>query len=132
LLRRITDMDTATGSEARFHPAVRAARAHLEANPAQLHTLRELARSAGVSVSHLTALFAEECGVGAMRYLQQLRMERACWLLANPYVRVREVAASCGYEDVNYFTRLFHRRFGVSPGRWRKKRPAAEQSQRRS
>jgi len=122
LLRRIGDCDAATGSEARLHPAVRTARAHLEANLAQALTLADVARASGVSASHLSALFAEQCEVGPMQYLQRLRLERACWLLCNPYLRIHEVATACGYEDENYFTRLFHRRLGMSPGRWRKNR----------
>jgi AraC-like DNA-binding protein len=119
LLRRIADADEATGSLARFHPAVRAARAHLEAYLQQNLTLGNLAKTVGASPSHLSALFAAQCGVSPMQYLQRLRLDRACWLLANPYLRIHEVAEACGYEDVNYFTRLFRRRFRISPGRWR-------------
>ena len=119
LVRRIGDLDAATGSQAALHPAVRAAQAHLEAHLREPLTLADVARAAGVSESHLIALFAAQCGVGPMRYLQRLRLARACWLLANPYLRIHEVAAACGYEDVNYFTRLFRRRLGKSPGRWR-------------
>jgi AraC-like DNA-binding protein/mannose-6-phosphate isomerase-like protein (cupin superfamily) len=119
LLRRLGDMDTATGSQAGLHPAVRAAQIYLEANLQQSLTLAALARTAGASASHLNALFTAQCGVSPMHYLQRLRLERACWLLANPYLRIHQVAEACGYEDVNYFTRLFRRRFKTSPGRWR-------------
>ena len=122
LLRRLTDADAATGSQARFHPAVRAARIYLDANLQLALTLSVLARTVGASASHLSALFTAQCGVSPMQYLQRLRLERACWLLANPYLRIHEVAESCGYEDVNYFTRLFRRRFKVSPGRWRRRK----------
>jgi len=122
LLRRLCDMDMATGSQARFHPAVRTARAYLETNLQEPLTLATLARTAGASASHLSALFTSQCGASPMQYLQRLRLERACWLLANPYMRIHEVAEACGYEDVNYFTRLFRRSLGVSPGRWRTKR----------
>ncbi len=63
-----------------------------------------------------------------MQYLQRLRLDRACWHLANPYLRVHEVAAASGYEDENYFARLFRKRFGLAPGRWR----ALRDSQRKS
>lgn len=122
LLRRISDLDTASGSQARQHPAIRLAQAHLKAHLNQPLTLAEVARAAHVSTSHLSALFAAEFGVGPIHYLQRLRMERACWLLSNPYFRIREVAEACGYEDVNYFTRLFRQSFGVAPGLWRTNR----------
>jgi transcriptional regulator GlxA family with amidase domain len=122
LLRRIGDMDAATGSRARLHPAVRMAQVFLETNLHQALTLESVARAVGVSTSHLSALFATQCGVGPMHYLQRLRMERACWLLSNPYLRIHEVSEACGYEDVNYFTRLFRRSRGISPGHWRTSR----------
>ncbi len=122
LLRRLGDMDMATSYKARLHPAVQAARAYLEANMRQSPTLTMLARTVGVSTSHLSSLFTAQCGVSPMHYLQQLRLEHACWLLANPYLRIHEVAEACGYEDVNYFTRLFRQHYKTSPGRWRAKR----------
>jgi AraC family L-rhamnose operon regulatory protein RhaS len=115
-------MEIAIGSRARLHPAVRSTQAYLEANLHQTLTLGSVARAMGVSASHLSALFATQCGVGPMHYLQRLRMERACWLLSNPYLRIHEVSETCGYEDVNYFTRLFRRSLGISPGRWRTNR----------
>ena len=116
LLRRIGDMDAATGSQAALHPAVRAAQAHFEAHLREPLTLADVSRAVGVSESHLIALFAAECGVGPMRYLQRLRLGRACWLLANPYLRIHEVAEACGYDDVNYFTRLFRLTHGDIAG----------------
>ena len=122
LFRRIGDMDAAVGSRTQLHPAVRSAQAHLETHLNEALTLASVARAVGVSASHLSALFAEQHGVGPMHYLQRLRLERACWLLSNPYLRIHEIAETCGYEDVNYFTRLFRRSLGISPGCWRTKR----------
>lgn len=119
LLRRLAQMDAAAGIQLEWHPAVRAARAHLEANLQQAETLAGVARAVGVSASHLSALFAAQCGVSPMSYLQRIRLEQACWLLSNPFLRIQEVASACGFEDVNYFARVFRRRLGVPPGRWR-------------
>lgn len=122
VLRRIGELDALSGAHARQHPAVLRATRHLEEKMHEPIQLVELARLCGVSASHLVALFAEHCGCGPMTYLQQRRMERAAWLLANPYLRIQEVAVACGYSDVNYFVRLFKRQFGQPPGRWRKAR----------
>lgn len=122
LLRRIAELDAASGTREQMHPAVAAAMAQLADDLAQPLQLASLAKSVGVSVSHLGALFAEQCGCSPMRYQQERRLERARWLLDNPYLRIHEVAQACGYEDVNYFVRLFRRRFGQPPGRWRRDR----------
>jgi len=122
LLRRIAELDAASGTREQLHPAVVAAIAHLEHDLARPLQLAELASAVGVSVSHLGALFVEQCGCGPMRYLQERRLERAQWLLDNPYLRIHEIAQACGYDDVNYFVRLFRRRFGQPPGQWRRSR----------
>lgn len=121
LLRRVRELDRAEGAPR--HPAVSRVMDWVEANPAQTATLDDLARIAGVSASHLGALFAADTGGGPLQYLQRRRMERAAWLLDNPYLRVHEVAAACGFEDVNYFVRLFRRHHGQPPGRWRRVKP---------
>jgi AraC-like DNA-binding protein len=55
-----------------------------------------------------------------MEYVEMLRIERACQLLRAPYARVGEVADDCGYTDLNYFARVFKRRMGLPPARWRR------------
>ncbi len=122
ILRRISELDTVLGTRSQQHPAVAAAIRHLQQNLTQPLLLENIARQAGVSASHLGALFAADCGCSPMQYLQRSRLERACWLLDNPYLRIHEVATACGYEDVNYFVRLFNRRYGQPPGKWRKAR----------
>lgn len=121
-LRRVGEIDETRGLRAKTHPAVRRATAHIERNLQTPLELGQLAERAGVSPSHLVALFAEHCGISPIACLQQRRLDRAVWLLDNPYLRIQEVATACGYEDLNYFVRLFKRRFGLPPGRWRKSR----------
>ncbi|WP_432799349.1 helix-turn-helix domain-containing protein [Poriferisphaera sp. WC338] len=79
----------------------------------------DLAVQVAISASHLTALFRESFGCGPAQYLLQLRMEVACQHLAEPYLTVKEIAAMCGYENVNLFIRHFKNRHGMSPGKWR-------------
>ena len=122
LLRRLVDIDAAHGRRQQMHPALAEAIARIDQDLSRPWSLDEIATAAKVSESHLGALFAAHCGCGPLHYLQQRRLQRACWLLDNPYLRIHEVAAACGYEDVNYFVRLFRRRFGQPPGRWRASR----------
>lgn len=79
----------------------------------------QVARAAGVSVSHLGGLFRAHLGCGPLRHLQGLRLDRAALLLRNPYLTLTEIARQCGYRDVNYFIRHFRRTHGLPPARWR-------------
>lgn len=101
------------------HPALDAVLSWLEARLGEEHDLRELAAIAGCSVGHLGELARRELGCSVMRWLQERRLELAHRLLRDPYRSVGEIAAECGYAELNYFCRLFRRRYGVPPGRWR-------------
>ncbi|MBM6699189.1 helix-turn-helix transcriptional regulator [Bifidobacterium pullorum subsp. saeculare] len=47
------------------------------------------------------------------------RMSHACDLLGSTALPVTQVAAECGYADPRYFMRVFKRRMGVTPTRYR-------------
>jgi AraC-like DNA-binding protein len=42
-------------------------------------------------------------------------------ILLDQCITVKEVAAQCGFYDENYFCRLFRKRFGISPGKYKEK-----------
>ncbi|HVT72972.1 MAG TPA: AraC family transcriptional regulator [Lacunisphaera sp.] len=81
--------------------------------------LRELARSLGISQSHLRARFRASCGVSIGRHLRRLRLERACGLLRLTSLRVSEVAEQCGFNSVYSFSRAFGAAYGQAPTRYR-------------
>ncbi len=81
----------------------------------------QIADAAGVSTSHLTTLFRTRYGCGPLKYQQRLRMAMAAKLLANSYLSIGEVGAACGYDDANYFSRIFHAQHGLAPLRWRRR-----------
>lgn len=83
-------------------------------------TLSKLAREAGISVPHLCSQFKKYFGVPPVEYLLSLRMKHASYLLSDINLRVNEVAAEVGYEDIFYFSRLFKKRIGLSPIAFRK------------
>ena len=84
-------------------------------------TTNDLSRVSGLSTSHLAALFRRHLGCAPMAWLQKQRLELACRLLRNASLSVAEVATACGYQDANYFTRLFRQCHGCSPRVWRQR-----------
>jgi AraC-like DNA-binding protein len=59
--------------------------------------------------------FREATGFSPTDYLLRSRIRRAEELLARRKLSITEVAARCGFEDSNYFSRQFRRVTGVSP-----------------
>jgi AraC-like DNA-binding protein len=77
-----------------------------------------VARKVAMSPSHFAHRFRAVARVSPMRYLKQLRLEKARLLLIGEGARAREAAASVGYESASHFARDFKQSFGVSPARY--------------
>ncbi|SMH42389.1 GlxA family transcriptional regulator [Maritimibacter sp. HL-12] len=65
--------------------------------------------------------FRAATGFAAMEYVQMMRVEEAKHLLETTDMPVEQVAIEVGYEDPNFFRRLFKRRVGVTPARYRQR-----------
>jgi AraC-like DNA-binding protein len=82
-------------------------------------SVKEIARSLGISASHLRARFRASCGVSLGRHLRRLRLEKACGLLRLSQRRVTEIAELCSFASIYSFSRAFHTAYGVSPMAYR-------------
>ena len=63
--------------------------------------------------------FKEEAGVTFVEYLTNVRMDKAKEMLRNPAVSVKDIGAAVGYQDANYFSRIFKRLEGRTPTEYR-------------
>lgn len=84
------------------------------------HTIVDLAQLAELSPAHFARAFKQETGVTPHTYLMRLRLERARASLATA-ASLRDVAAECGFADQAHLSRLFKRRFGLTPGELRRR-----------
>jgi AraC-like DNA-binding protein len=91
-------------------------------------SVKEIARSLGISASHLRARFRASCGVSLGRHLRRLRLEKACGLLRLSQRRVTEIAELCSFTSIYSFSRAFHTAYGVSPMAYRHGDRARKQS----
>ncbi len=83
-------------------------------------TLESLSRLTGISKRTLQR-FLQSRGSSFSRLLEQVAFSRAIELLADPEVRIREIARALGYSDAAHFSRAFRRMAGLSPTAYRKK-----------
>jgi AraC-like DNA-binding protein len=88
-------------------------------------TAKEMARSLGISPSHLRARFRASIGVSPARHMRRMRLEKACGMLRLGQSRVTEIAELCGFNSIYSFSRAFRTAYGVSPMAFRRgARPA--------
>jgi AraC-like DNA-binding protein len=101
---------------------VAAVRAHALARLSTPLRLSDLARIAGMSSAHFSRSFQATAGSSPMRYLRQLRMQRAQHLLLTTDLSVMAVAAQVGFPDPLHFSRVFRQCTGQAPQRLRRSR----------
>ena len=89
--------------------------AHLEEDITAVHICRHLQ----VSRTKLYELFRKEQGQGISAYLLQRRLITAKKLLKTTDLSIKEIARKVGFNDYNYFSRVFKKTFGRSPRKYR-------------
>ena len=82
-------------------------------------SLAEFAQSVNLSVWRLCHIFKSDVGMPPIRYLRQLRMERAKGLLESSFLSVKEIAYQVGLNDESHFVRDFKSTYGYSPAIYR-------------
>ena len=82
-------------------------------------TTAALAEMCYISEAHFCRFFKNAVGKTVMKYINEYRVEKATVLLANTGGSVAEIAAEVGFEDPNYFSRVFRSVMGISPAEYR-------------
>ncbi len=86
--------------------------------PIQVSTL---AAQASVSTSHFFALFKRQMGTAPIDFFIRLRMNHARELLDSTRSSIKEIAATMGYDDPFYFSRVFKSVHQVAPAEYRRR-----------
>jgi len=79
-----------------------------------------LAREGAMSVNAYARLFKEQTGYSPRKYLLRMRVEKASNMLHHSELSIDQIAASCGFSDRYYFTKIFGRTMKISPGVYRR------------
>ncbi|MRS17244.1 HTH-type transcriptional activator RhaR [Enterobacteriaceae bacterium RIT691] len=119
--RYATDNLAATESEALLDKLLTALAGSLN-KPFMLDTFCE---QQGCSERTLRQQFRSQTGMTINHYLRQLRICHAQYLLQHSELMIGEIAMHCGFEDSNYFSVVFNREVGMTPGQWRHRNKTA-------
>lgn len=101
--------------------SARALISYIDTNYNRNISLEELSAKFCFSMKHTAALVKKHTGKSFTDYLADLRMETAFALLLKTEMKVKEIAAYVGYEDPQYFHRVFKQKTGQTPAQYREK-----------
>lgn len=88
------------------------------------HSLETLAGLSAFSPFHFHRIFSSVSGETLFGFIQRLRLEKACALLAGESDRrVIDIALDCGFATPSSFAKAFKQRYGQSPSDFRKRNP---------
>ena len=83
-------------------------------------SLSALADTVGLSPAYLSSLFKKETGETVTDHLTGLRTALAARLLRESTLPIQEISSFVGYPDNNYFIKVFRKKYGITPGEYRK------------
>lgn len=83
-------------------------------------TRSSIAERFNISPNHLSRMFRQQGHMTLADYIAWVRIDRAKFMLRRYPFRLNEVATRCGYEDVNYFFRVFKAKTGFTPTEYRR------------
>jgi AraC-like DNA-binding protein len=78
-------------------------------------TLADLARAAGLSVSHYCAIFKKKTMQSPLNLYTSMKVQRACQMLQNKDQTIKSIAYSLGFFDQYHFSKVFKQIMGSSP-----------------
>lgn len=105
--------------QSRMSPLIIKACTIIHENISQEISLEELARRVEISPFYFSKLFKEETGENFIDYITMARMQTAKDLLRDHTLSIKEISASSGYSDPNYFSKLFKKIMGLTPTEYR-------------
>lgn len=85
-------------------------------------TLEEVASYVYLSPSYFSKIFKEEMKVNFNTYLNYVRIEKSKKLLLDDSIVLVDLSNLVGFEDQSYFSKVFKKITGVSPGKYRESR----------
>lgn len=92
---------------------------YISTNYTEKITTEMLSKMCFISEAHFCRLFKKAVGKSATEYINEYRVQKAAILLKNTDESISGIASRVGFDDLNYFSRVFKRHLGLSPVKYR-------------
>lgn len=84
-------------------------------------SLQDVADKVNISAGYLSTLFKKQYNQSFISFINQIKVEHACSLIAEKKYLISEISYRLGFENAYYFTKVFRRYTGMTPSEWEKK-----------
>lgn len=93
---------------------------YIQLNLHQQLSVTNLAERANQHADYFSRLFQQYTGERPLKYIHEKRIERAQYLMVTTRMTYAEIAIQTGFENVFYFSKIFKKITGMSPGNYKK------------
>lgn len=115
------DINNDTNENLRMNKVTEMIRDYIRANYMQDLSVQIMAEKTNYSEPYFCRMFKQIFGQNFTAYLTEYRVSMAKKMLEQPTVNIKEIGRAVGYEDSNYFAKVFKRVAGQSPTEYRNK-----------
>ena len=91
----------------------------IEKDPTAFLTVEDGAEYLNCSHSHFSRIFRNHTGSTFIQYVTAKRLEKAKMILAHTDKPISRIASALKFQPENYFSRVFKKHVGVTPGEYR-------------
>ena len=105
------------GSERQKPDAAQRIKKYIEDNFSRLDfSLETVAQALSYNKKYVSTAFKKAMGMGVVDYLNTIRIRYACTMAKQGFTSVSDISLHCGFADPQYFSKVFRRQMGMSPG----------------
>lgn len=83
-------------------------------------TLADIAAAGHICQNKCCVIFRRYLQQSPVDFLNAYRLEVSCSLLTRTDKSISDIALSCGFNHLSYYSKLFQRKYGCTPTQWRK------------
>lgn len=92
---------------------------HIENHFNEEISIQTLANLSHYSIRHFLRIFIDTYHTTPINYINSLRIRNACLLLVDSSIPICDIALRCGFNNSNYFSRIFKKQLGITPTGYR-------------
>lgn len=93
---------------------------YIEEHATQALKIEDVAQHAGLSISRTVHLFKSTIGKTIIEYALEIRLAAAIDQMKYTSLTLEQIAEECGFGTYPYFHRVFHKKYGIAPGVYRR------------